>query len=335
MLGMQLQVASARQYHRVPRVARGLLIMAVVGLAAAAATCGSAFLALPAAAPKAAKATLVGRAGLRAALSAPSGQAAAAATRLAARGGAAEGQSLAGKVALVTGATRGIGAAIAEQLAKAGAVVVGTATSDSGAAAISERLGAVGEGMKLDVTSAEDIDKVMEAITEKYGTPDILVNNAGITKDGLMMRMKEDAWDAVIDTNLNSIYRMTKAASKGMMKKRWGRVISISSVVGSMGNVGQSNYAAAKAGLEGFTRALAIEVASRGITVNAVAPGFIATDMTDGLKQEWKDKLLERVPAGRLGTPDEVADAVLYLASTTSSYVTGHTIHVNGGMYMA
>jgi 3-oxoacyl-[acyl-carrier protein] reductase len=238
-------------------------------------------------------------------------------------------------VALVTGATRGIGAAIAEQLAKAGAVVVGTATSDSGAAAISERLASGGEGMKLDVTNAEEIDKLMEAITEKYGAPDILVNNAGITKDTLMMRMKEDAWNAVIDTNLNSIYRMTKAASKGMMKKRWGRVISISSVVGSMGNVGQSNYAAAKAGLEGFTRALAIEVASRGITVNAVAPGFIATDMTDGLKQEWKDKLLERVPAGRLGTPDEVADAVLYLASTTSSYVTGHTIHVNGGMYMA
>merc|ERR1719450_1897496 len=187
----------------------------------------------------------------------------------------------------------------------------------------------------LDVTDAKAIDELIQAVTEKYGAPDILVNNAGITKDGLMMRMQEDQWDAVINTNLNSIYRMTKAASKAMMKKRWGRVISISSVVGSMGNMGQTNYAAAKAGLEGFTRALAREVASRGITVNAVAPGFIATDMTADLKQEWKDKLLESVPAGRLGTADEIADAVLFLAQSTSGYVTGHTLHVNGGMYMA
>merc|ERR1719343_3005 len=187
--------------------------------------------------------------------------------------------------------------------------------------------------MKLDVTSSEDIDAVLKVITEKYGTPDILVNNAGITKDGLMMRMNEAQWDAVIDTNLNSIYRMSKACSRAMMKKRWGRIISISSVVGSMGNVGQANYAAAKAGLEGFTRALAREVGSRGITVNSVAPGFIATDMTEGLKDEWKAKLLERVPAGRLGLPAEIASAVLYLSSPDAAYVTGHTLHVNGGMH--
>lgn len=252
----------------------------------------------------------------------------------------AESQSgfdLTGKVAVVTGASRGIGAAIAEKLAKAGATVVGTATSDSGAEAISNRFSGElkGEGMKLDVTDPANVEELVKAVTEKFGTPDILVNNAGITKDTLMMRMKEAQWDDVIDTNLNSVFRMTKAASKGMTKKRWGRVISISSVVGSMGNAGQVNYAAAKAGMDGFTRALAREIGSRGITVNSVAPGFIDTDMTEGLPEEWKAKLLESVPVGRLGSPEEIADAVLFLASPNAGYVTGHTLHVNGGMYMA
>jgi len=249
-----------------------------------------------------------------------------------------EGMDLSGKVALVTGASRGIGAAIAEQLGKAGATVIGTATSSSGAEAITARFGeqgVAGEGMQLDVTDIEQIGAVFKAIEEKHGSsPDVLVNNAGITKDGLLMRMKEDQWDAVINANLNSIYRVSKAALKSMMKKRWGRIISISSVVGSRGNAGQANYAAAKAGLDGFTRALAQEVGSRGITVNSVAPGFIATDMTEGLKEEWKEKLLEAVPVGRLGTPSEIASAVLHLASPSASYVTGQTMHVNGGMYM-
>ena len=173
-----------------------------------------------------------------------------------------------------------------------------------------------------------------QTIQKDYGKVDILVNNAGITKDTLMMRMKEDGWNDVIDTNLNSVFRMTKAVLKGMTKKRWGRIISISSVVGSMGNAGQANYAAAKAGMDGFSRALAREVGSRSITVNSLAPGFIATDMTEGLKQEWKDKLLEGVPAGRLGEPDEIADAVLFLASPSAGYITGQVLHVNGGMYM-
>mmetsp|Transcript_10363 Transcript_10363/g.27486 ORF Transcript_10363/g.27486 Transcript_10363/m.27486 type:complete len:323 (-) Transcript_10363:84-1052(-) len=243
---------------------------------------------------------------------------------------------LTGKVALVTGASRGIGAAIAKKLADAGATVVGTATSDSGAEAISARFvgDLKGKGMKLNVGSNEEVDAVFKTIADEYGVPDILVNNAGITQDTLMMRMKETQWDAVIDTNLNSVFRTTKVAIKGMMKKRWGRVISISSVVGSMGNMGQANYAASKAGMEGFSRALAREVASRGITVNTVAPGFIATDMTDGLKEEWKEKLLESVPVGRLGTPDEIADAVLFLAAPGAGYITGQNLHVNGGMYM-
>lgn len=244
---------------------------------------------------------------------------------------------MAGQVALVTGASRGIGAAIATALANAGATVVGTATSESGAEAISGRFGGdlKGEGMKLDVTSQDDIDALMKAVADKYGAPDILINNAGITKDGLFMRMKDDAWNAVIDTNLNSIFRMSKAAIKTMMKKRKGRIISISSVVGSMGNAGQANYAAAKAGLEGMTRALAREVGSRGITVNSVAPGFIETDMTGVLSDEIKTKLLENVPLGRLGQPEEIAEAVLFLASPKTGYVTGHTLHVNGGMHMA
>jgi len=258
-------------------------------------------------------------------------------SRTALKAGAETGFDLTGKVAVVTGASRGIGAAIAERLAKAGAVVVGTATSDSGAEAISARFEGdlKGEGMKLDVTDSANVDEVVKAVTEKYGPPDILVNNAGITKDTLMMRMKEEQWLDVINTNLNSVFRMTKAATKGMTKKRWGRIISISSVVGSMGNVGQSNYAAAKAGMDGWTRAMAREIGSRGITVNSVAPGFIDTDMTADLPAEWKEKLLENVPAKRLGDPGEIADAVLFLASPAAGYITGHTLHVNGGMYMS
>ncbi|CAK9062584.1 unnamed protein product [Durusdinium trenchii] len=214
--------------------------------------------------------------------------------RTALKAGAETGFDLTGKVALVTGASRGIGAAIAESLAKAGATVVGTATSDSGAEAISARMGDQwGQGMKLDVTDSKNVEEVVKAVTEKYGAPDILVNNAGITKDTLMMRMKEDQWLDVINTNLNSVFRMTKAATKGMTKKRWGRVISISSVVGSMGNVGQSNYAAAKAGMDGWTRAMAREIGSRGITVNSVAPGFIDTDMTADLPDDWKDRKVQ------------------------------------------
>jgi len=244
---------------------------------------------------------------------------------------------LAGKVAIVTGASRGIGQAIADKLAKAGATVIGTATSDSGAEAISARYedGMKGEGMKLDVTDAKEIEAFIKTVTDKYGVPEILVNNAGITQDTLMMRMKDTQWDAVLDTNLNSVFRMTKSLLKGMMKSRWGRVVSISSVVGSMGNAGQANYAASKAGMDGFTRALAAEVGSRGITVNSVAPGFIKSDMTEGLPEDWKAKLLERVPMGRLGSPEEVADTVLFLVSPEASYVTGTTMHVNGGMYMA
>lgn len=258
------------------------------------------------------------------------------ATRRQARGGGVEASfDLTGKVALVTGASRGIGAAIAQKLAAAGATVVGTATSDSGAEAITAYFtdGLKGEGMKLDVTTQADVDALLKAIGAKHGGVDILVNNAGITVDRLMMRMKESEWDTVINTNLNSVYRMSKACIRGMMKARSGRIISISSVVGSMGNVGQANYAAAKAGMEGFTRALAREVGSRGITVNAVAPGFIRTDMTDGLPDEWKGKLLEQVPMGRLGTPEEIADSVLFLAAPSASYITGVTLHVNGGMY--
>jgi len=253
-----------------------------------------------------------------------------------ARAASAESFDLTGKVVLVTGASRGIGAAIAERLAKAGATVVGTATSDGGADSISERFSGdlKGKGMKLDVVDPDSVAAVIKAVEEEYGTIDILVNNAGITKDTLMMRMKDAQWDDVISTNLNSVFRMTKAVLKQMTKKRWGRIISISSVVGSMGNAGQANYAAAKAGMDGFSRALAREVGSRSITVNSVAPGFIKTDMTDVLKQEWKDKLLESVPAGRLGQPEEIADAVLFLASPNSGYITGQTLHVNGGMYM-
>lgn len=240
------------------------------------------------------------------------------------------------KVALVTGASRGIGKAIAESLGGAGYIVIGTATSESGAANISDYLasaGIAGEGMVLNVTDAESIDTVIKAISEKYSAPLVLVNNAGITKDNILMRMKEDEWSDVIDTNLNAIYRLAKACLRGMTKARWGRIINISSVVGSMGNIGQSNYAATKAGMEGFSRALSKEVGSRNITVNAVAPGFIDTDMTKELPEDHKSMLLTQIPLGRLGAPQEIAAVVNFLAGEAGSYVTGETIHVNGGLY--
>lgn len=243
--------------------------------------------------------------------------------------------SLEGKIALVTGATRGIGKAIATALVEQGATVIGTATSESGAESISDYLGANGKGWVLDVSSSDSVDAVIKEITAKYGAPTVLVNNAGITRDNLMMRMKEDEWDQVINTNLTSVFRVTKACLRGMTKAKFGRVISISSVVGSMGNGGQTNYSAAKAGLEGFSRSLAAEIASRGITVNCVAPGFIETDMTKVLPEEHKAKLVEKVPSSRLGQPEEIAAAVAFLASNGAAYITGETLHVNGGMYMS
>ncbi|MBQ3775926.1 MAG: 3-oxoacyl-ACP reductase FabG [Ruminobacter sp.] len=239
-----------------------------------------------------------------------------------------------GKVVLVTGASRGIGRAIAESFAKLGAKVCGTATSESGAAKISEYLGENGTGLVLDVSSQESVDKCLEAVKNAFGDVDILVNNAGITRDNLLMRMKDEEWDAIINTNLASVYRMSKGVLRPMMKKRSGRIISVSSVVGLMGNPGQCNYAAAKAGLIGFSKSLAKEVASRGITVNCVAPGFIATDMTAALTEEQKSAILTQVPAGKLGDPQDIANAVLFLASDMASYITGETISVNGGMYM-
>ncbi len=246
--------------------------------------------------------------------------------------------SLTGKVALVTGASRGIGQAIAHTLAAQGAIVVGTATSDQGAQAISGKLaeaGYQGTGMKLDVRDPESVAAVLSSITETYGAPAILVNNAGITADNLLMRMKDNEWDDVLNTNLGSVYRLSKAVLRGMTKGRWGRIINISSVVGGMGNAGQSNYAAAKAGMEGFTRALAREVGSRAITVNAVAPGFIDTDMTRALNDSQRDVMLEQIPLGRLGQADEIAAAVGFLASESAGYITGATLPVNGGMYMS
>nr|WP_319004724.1 3-oxoacyl-ACP reductase FabG [Microbulbifer variabilis] len=245
--------------------------------------------------------------------------------------------SLEGKVALVTGASRGIGAAIADMLGSQGATVIGTATSDAGAEKISTRFaekGFSGAGMVLDVTSAESIAGLHEAVKNDFAAPTILVNNAGITKDNLLMRMKDDEWDSVIETNLSAVYRMTKVCLRDMTRARWGRIINISSVVGSMGNAGQSNYAATKAGVAGFARSLAAEIGSRGITVNTVAPGFIDTDMTKVLPEAQREALLGKIPLGRLGQPEEIASVVAFLASDAGAYVTGETIHVNGGMYM-
>lgn len=242
------------------------------------------------------------------------------------------------QIALVTGASRGIGAAIALELAKQGATVIGTATSSQGAEKISQVLsqaGGQGLGMALDVNDAAQVEATLKSISEQFGDITILVNNAGITRDTLLMRMKDEDWDDVISTNLKSVYRMSQAVLRPMMKARQGRIISISSVVGHMGNAGQTNYAAAKAGMAGFTRSLASEVGSRGITVNCVAPGFIDTDMTRELPEEHRNKLLERIPLGRLGKVEDVAAAVAFLASPVASYISGETIHVNGGMYMA
>lgn len=242
------------------------------------------------------------------------------------------------QVALVTGASRGIGAAIAKALGQQGATVIGTATSASGAEAITAALKAAnvnGVGLALDVTQPEQVDAVLKQITEQYGDVSILVNNAGITKDTLLMRMKDEDWDAVLNTNLKSVFRMSQAVLRPMMKARQGRIINISSVVGHMGNAGQTNYAAAKAGMTGFTKSMAMEVGSRGITVNCVAPGFIETDMTAELPEQIKTKMLERVAIGRLGQVDEIAATVAFLASAGAAYITGETIHVNGGMYCA
>lgn len=242
-----------------------------------------------------------------------------------------------GQIALVTGASRGIGAAIAQELGKQGAVVIGTATSVAGAEQILQALQQSqikGAGMALDVNDADQVDKLIKSIAEQFGEVSILVNNAGITRDTLLMRMKDDDWDAVIGTNLKSVYRMSQAVIRSMMKARFGRIINISSVVGHMGNAGQTNYAAAKAGMAGFSKSLAAEVGSRGITVNCVAPGFIDTDMTRELPEEQRQALLQHIPAGRLGQAEEIAAAVAFLASPKAAYITGETLHVNGGMLM-
>jgi 3-oxoacyl-[acyl-carrier protein] reductase len=243
-----------------------------------------------------------------------------------------------GQVALVTGATRGIGQAIALALARAGATIVGTATTDEGAAKIAACLGDAGNpgtGIKLDVTDGAAVDAALAGIEARFGAVTILVNNAGITRDNLLVRMKDDEWDAIMATNLKPAYRLAKAVLRGMMKARRGRIIQIGSVVGSSGNAGQANYAAAKAALIGFTKSLAQEVGSRNITVNCVAPGFIDTDMTRALPDAQREKLLERIPLGRLGTPEDIAHTVAFLASAQAGYITGATLHVNGGMYMA
>ncbi len=239
------------------------------------------------------------------------------------------------KVALVTGASRGIGRGIAEKLAEEDFFVIGTATSDSGAEAISAYLSDAGTGMTLNVAEPDSIAEVMKSIADEYGTPAVLVNNAGITRDNLLMRMKDDEWDDIINTNLTSVFRMSKAVLRGMMKARSGRIINIASVVGATGNAGQANYAAAKAGMVGFAKSMAKEVGSRGITVNTVAPGFIDTDMTRELADEHKQALLSGIPLARLGDVKEIAHAVAFLASDGASYITGETLHVNGGLFMA
>ena len=243
---------------------------------------------------------------------------------------------LSGKVALITGASRGIGQAISLILGKNGATVIGTATSESGADAISkifQENGISGKGFALNVTENDQIENLMKSISDEFGSVDILVNNAGITRDNLLMRMKDDEWNDIMNTNLASVYKMSKAVLRGMMKKKSGRIISIASVVGAMGNAGQTNYSAAKAGIMGFTKSLAREVGPRGITVNAIAPGFIKTDMTDALPEEQKEFLASQIPLGRLGTVDEIAESVLFLAAESGAYITAQTIHVNGGMY--
>ena len=238
------------------------------------------------------------------------------------------------QIALVTGASRGIGRAIAERLADDGFFVVGTATSDAGAESISVYLGEKGRGIKLDVSDVASIADVMKAINDEWGAPTVLVNNAGITRDNLLMRMKDDEWDDIINTNLTSVFRMSKAVLRGMMKAKTGRIINISSVVGFTGNAGQANYAAAKAGMVGFAKSMAKEVGSRNITVNTVAPGFIDTDMTRELSDDIKNALLASIPLSRLGEAKEIAHAVAFLASAGAGYITGETLHVNGGMFM-
>ncbi|MEF3075144.1 3-oxoacyl-ACP reductase FabG [Methylobacter sp. Wu1] len=238
------------------------------------------------------------------------------------------------QVALVTGASRGIGRAIAERLAEDGFFVVGTATSDNGADLISAYLGENGKGLKLDVADPESIAEVVKTVTDEYGAPAVLVNNAGITRDNLLMRMKDEDWDDIINTNLTSVFRMSKAVLRGMMKAKTGRIINISSVVGATGNAGQANYAAAKAGMIGFAKSMAKEVGSRNITINTVAPGFIDTDMTKELGEDVKNSLLTSIPLARLGEAREIAHAVSFLASEGAAYITGETIHVNGGMFM-
>lgn len=241
------------------------------------------------------------------------------------------------RVALVTGASRGIGAAIATKLGEDGFIVIGTATSENGAAAISDRIqsaGHEGQGMVLNVADSDSVNTVIAEITKQYGPVTVLVNNAGITKDNLLMRMSDEEWFDVIDTNLNSIFRLTKACLRGMLKARWGRVVSITSIVGCMGNAGQTNYAATKAGVAGFARSMAQEVGSRNITVNAVAPGFIDTDMTKALPEEQRAKLESTIALNRLGQPEEIANVVAFLCSDGAAYITGETIQVNGGMYM-
>lgn len=243
--------------------------------------------------------------------------------------------SLQGKVALVTGASRGIGAAVADHLAAEGAIVIGTATSEAGAATIGERLAAQGgAGRVLDVGQEGAIEALVDEVEKAFGPVAILVNNAGITRDGLLMRMKDEDWDAIMDTNLKSVFKASKAVLRGMMKARWGRIINIASVVGAMGNAGQANYAAAKAGIMGFTKSMAREVGSRNITVNCVAPGFIDTDMTRALPEAQREALVQQIALGRLGEAKDIADAVGFLASDRAAYITGQTLHVNGGMLM-